>query len=487
MKRVAVLALVGGICLGITACGSKESVNESKTEVTRATSDSSVDSSEKNVKVTPKAQDTTKATEQKKNKASDSETEFLKDATIEETVLYEENGVKITATGLTYNSSSVEIDITIENGTDKNLSFISNSLGYACNSVNGYMIDDGYVNCAVSAGKTAKESVQIGYDELLMYGINELADIEIGFDISDDDYNSIYTGARQLLTSAAETYEYKEDGYRTAIRSDAIMSKYNYTIPYFNDEIMSEQDGVDVLSAGLIEQENGETALFLEVKNTSDQAVYATTGDICVNGLGVYGATWSSDMINAGKTRIITVKLNNIMSKNIYEAYGINEYGEVSLELALEDSDGNEIGTPANITVRNPNVGAEFDANGQEVYNANNIRIIMKKLVEDEADYSDDINVLFIVENNNEYEVWIDYSHDSLSINNVMFDAWGDFADMKGNSRATLQLVLPDSDLQEQGISSVDDINEMEMAFSIRDSQYNDIDEPVISISMEEN
>lgn len=479
MKRAMALTLAGVMCIGITACGTNESTAESKTEVTSVVSDSS----EKSDNTAQKAQSTDKSTEVKKNSTSDTSSEFSKDAAIDETVLYDENGIKITATDLIYNSSSAELKLTIENGTDKNLSFVSNS----ANSVNGYMIDDGYVSCDVSAGKTANESVKIGYDELLLYGINELADIEISFKISDDDYNSTYTGARQILTSAAEDYEYKDDGYRTAIRSDELMNKYNYKILCFDDEAISGQDGLEVLSAGLIEQKDKETALFLEVKNTSDQAVYAATKDIYINGLEVCGSTWSSDMINAGKTRIITVELDNIMDKNIYEAYGINEFGEISLALGLKDTDGNDIGTPVNLTVSNPNVKAEFDGSGQEVYNANNIRIIMKKIVEDEADYSDNINVLFIVENNNDYEVSVDYSYGTLSINNIMTDALGYSANVKGNSDSALELILMDSDLEKLGITSADDINEMEMTFSIRDSEYNDIDEPVVNISMEEN
>ena len=63
---------------------------------------------------------------------------FKTSATIEETVLVDEGGVKITATGLTYTNYSVDLALTIENNSGKNLSFVTGSLGYSCNSVNGY-------------------------------------------------------------------------------------------------------------------------------------------------------------------------------------------------------------------------------------------------------------------------------------------------------------------------------------------------------------
>ena len=68
--------------------------------------------------------------------------EFKKTATIEETVLVDENGVKITAKELTYGNYAAELTLVIENNSDKDLSFIANSIGYSCNSINGYMVPD---------------------------------------------------------------------------------------------------------------------------------------------------------------------------------------------------------------------------------------------------------------------------------------------------------------------------------------------------------
>lgn len=64
-------------------------------------------------------------------------------ATLEETVLVDEDNVKITATGLKYTAYEVKVSLTIENNTDKSLSFRSGTMGYSCNSVNGYMVDAG--------------------------------------------------------------------------------------------------------------------------------------------------------------------------------------------------------------------------------------------------------------------------------------------------------------------------------------------------------
>ena len=91
-------------------------------------------------------------------------------ATLDETVMVDEGGVTITATGLTYTAYSADLELTIENNSGKNLSFVSGSLGYSCNSINGYMVEDGYLNCDVANGKKANESISFGYDALMLYG-----------------------------------------------------------------------------------------------------------------------------------------------------------------------------------------------------------------------------------------------------------------------------------------------------------------------------
>lgn len=89
---------------------------------------------------------------------------FDKSASLDETVMVDEGGVKITAAGLKYTDYSVELELTIENNSGKDLSFVSGSVGYNCNSINGYMVTDGYLNCDVADGKKANDSINFSYD-----------------------------------------------------------------------------------------------------------------------------------------------------------------------------------------------------------------------------------------------------------------------------------------------------------------------------------
>ena len=172
---------------------------------------------------------------------------FNVNATLGETVLVDEDGVKITATGLTYTAHSADLALTIENNSSKNLSFVSGSLGYSCNSINRYMVNDGYLNCDVANGKKANDTISFSYDALMLYGINEIADMEIGFSMTDDNYNSTYSGPRQMKTSVFDTHDYESDHYQEAITSGAAMNAYGYEVAHFSQDALYDRNGVKLL------------------------------------------------------------------------------------------------------------------------------------------------------------------------------------------------------------------------------------------------
>ena len=156
---------------------------------------------------------------------------FALQATMEETVLVDEKDVKITATALQGTSNQVELSLAIENNSDTDLSFLSGTMGYSCNSVNGYMIDDGYLNVDVVAGKKANETIKFSVDQLELMGITDIADIEIGFHIQTSDYDTyLRTGPRQLRTSLSDFYDYSADTYQEAINNGEFAQIYRYSM-----------------------------------------------------------------------------------------------------------------------------------------------------------------------------------------------------------------------------------------------------------------
>lgn len=237
---------------------------------------------------------------------------FDKSATIEKTVLYDENGIKITADSLTYTNFTAEIKFIFENNSDKDLSFTSGSMGYHVNSVNGYMIDDGYINCDVAAGQTAEDEFSVDFRSLNVYGITKIADIEIGFEINDDDYNSVETGPLKIKTSIADGYDYSENTYRKVIENGAFESKMDCKIDSFSEEVLYDNYDLKVASAAVVTNKDNESIVLLEIENNSEYEITVGIGDVYFGELNVYDSIWDSELIPGKKKYVMGIELNNL-------------------------------------------------------------------------------------------------------------------------------------------------------------------------------
>ena len=98
--------------------------------------------------------------------------------TIEEQVMVDRDGVKITAKEYVEDSFWGEgIKILVENTTEKNI-------GVSCNAVivNNYMITDFFV-CEVAAGKKSNETIYLLSTELEAAGIENIGQVELYFNV----------------------------------------------------------------------------------------------------------------------------------------------------------------------------------------------------------------------------------------------------------------------------------------------------------------
>ena len=398
---------------------------------------------------------------------------------IEETVLVDESDVKITATELDLTSTAAELTLALENNTDKNLTF--RGTGSNGNAVNSYMVNTGYLNVEISAGKKANETVKFDLDELSIYGITDIGSIEMGFDIIDDDYDDyLQVPPVRLDTSLAETLEEEEDAYQTAIMSLADDS--DVTVDYSAQDVLYDVEGVQMLSELILSNPDGDQLMLLEIENTTDEQVYVRLGDFTINGLQVQQGSWTVDCINAGKRRVMDIDLTYMLDNAYSEVFGITDVSDITFSLSLKNAEGDDLAEKQAVQIAVPDVEASFDDSGEVVYDENDIQVISKGLAPDSFEYSDDIHALFLVKNGSSGELDIDCDDDSVSVNGFMTDelCWG--SDIPAGTVGILDVELSWDSLEDNGCSSIEDIEELELTLVIRDEKYNTIAEPVVTL-----
>lgn len=403
--------------------------------------------------------------------------------TIEETVMLDENDIKITATGLEYDDYEVTLNLTIENNSSQDLSFICGSVGYSCNAINGFMIDGGYLNADVAAGKKSNETINFSRAELSIMGISRIADIQVGFDIKDADYNRVYSGVKQVKTSIADSYDYTVDTYQKAINSGALATLYGFTVDYFAEAELYNQGGIKIVSEAFVKNKDGERMLFLEIVNDSDALLYGVTTSVAVNGLTVYNGTWSSDALNPGSRRVMDISFDTLLDESFQEALGITDISEVVCTLVVKDSEYKDFIAPQEISISIPGQEGTFDIAGTEVYNEGGIRMISKGLLEDPSEYSEDIHMLLVVENNSDADIRVSPAYDSLSLNGFMTDFYIHTAEVPSGEYALLDVQIQGSSLEENGIAGADGITEAEVTLEIKDEKYKSVAEPKVVIA----
>lgn len=190
--------------------------------------------------------------------ASEAEQE-TQDVTLAETVLFDQDGIRITATGLSTDSLfGPELNLLVENDSAQNIVVQPN---YCL--VNGYMMD-GLLSADVAAGKKANDTLDFLSNALARCGIETITDIELDLVVSDgDSWQTLYeTGPVILQTSAA--------------------GQYTQTYDDSGEEIYN-QNGIRVVAKSVNDDLFGMGIKFY-LENNTDKAVIVNADNVSVNG-----------------------------------------------------------------------------------------------------------------------------------------------------------------------------------------------------------
>ena len=296
MKKFKVLALCLVMSLfAMMALGSGSDSSSDKKDIVASDSTSSTDTADSSDSAT---------TDTKTEETSSAST-----VTIEEQVLFEQDGLKVTATEYVVDSIWGDgVKLLIENdGTS--------DIGLGCNAliVNDYMITDLF-STTVAAGKKDYETLNLSSSELKAAGIENVGQIEVYFHTFDSDsYMTISDiDCVTIKTSAYDSMD--------STPNDAGQELYN-------------EGGIRIVGKYVDEGSFWGTAVLLYIENNSGKNAIIQCDDMSINGFMV--TPFFSSTVYDGKKAIDDI---TIMSSDL-EENNISSVDEIELKFKIIDED----------------------------------------------------------------------------------------------------------------------------------------------------
>lgn len=243
-------------------------------------------------------------------------------ASIEQTELYNKNGVSVTATKLEEGLFGPEISVTVSNETERNITVSTQAL-----SVNGYMLSGSGLYAQVAAGKKAIEGLTLMRSDLSEAGIETVADIEFYIHVSDSDtWDDIdNSGLIKLSTSAAEGFTQPIDD---------------------SGDPVYDANGVRVICKGLKDDTVWDGCVVFYLENNSGRDITVYSENVSVNGFMVDESLWSDLRANTRSIEgMYLLSLDNIGLESVEDVESIE------FNLCLIDDNWNNIAVTDVITL----------------------------------------------------------------------------------------------------------------------------------------
>jgi len=247
-SKMLIALLLAMVMILATACSSSDEVKQPA----NVNGDSSVNSNEE-----PAGNDS--------NNEQENDTVEI---TVAETVLYEADGVKVTATGYEDGWMGPEIKILVENDSSKNVLVTSASV-----SANGYMMPTASLYAEVAAGKKANETLSIMSSELDQSGIEMLAELQFYLQIQDPEtWETITTSDLLTLTTSAAPYDQPVDD---------------------SGDVLYDSDGIRIICKGLKQDIIWDGTVVFYMENNSGKEISVYAENVSVNGFMQDVGLWS--------------------------------------------------------------------------------------------------------------------------------------------------------------------------------------------------
>ncbi len=212
---------------------------------------------------------------------------------VEETVLVDQDGIKITLKGIDMEGSFLgpELKLLIENNTEQD--FIVQARN---SSINGYMIET-TISEEVAVGKKSNTGLTFSKSNMKACGIKTIADMEFSFHIfTKEGWDTILdTEQITVKTSAADgfNYQYNDSG-----------------------ETIYEADGIKIVSKGLSDKDSiFGPGLVLYIENSSEKDVTVQVRDESINGF-MMDTIFSEDVLSGKRSIDAITFMNSSLEEN---------------------------------------------------------------------------------------------------------------------------------------------------------------------------
>ena len=229
--------------------------------------------------------------------------------TIDEQVLLDQDGIRITATGMAEDSIwGSGINLLLENNSDRNLTV-------GCNAVivNDYMITDLFVS-DLAAGKKSNETLTLMSNQLKDAGITEIGKVEIYFNVYDSEtYETVFTpDVIEIHTSAYDRM--------SVVKADS------------GKELLN-QDGIRIVGKYVDESSIWGAGVLLFIENTTGKNVMVSCDNMSINDF----------MVNPVFVSTVYDQKMSLSSITIFQSdlddNGIKSIDNIELSFSVTDAD----------------------------------------------------------------------------------------------------------------------------------------------------
>ena len=238
--------------------------------------------------------------------------EFSHEGVIDEQVLYDVDGVTVTALSIRYDPiAGAVINLGCKNSTENSVMFRADN-----SAVNGYMMPVDF-SLSVGAGKSAEGEMTVSYTALAMAGLDRIATVEFSLVLVDPSSYAVADVCEpvRIVTTAAE-------GYEPPVPATV--------------QTVYDKDGVKIMLMGLDDslQFADSYVLMVYMCNDSDKDVSIQTGDVKVNGYDMTSAMTTTVLPGRRAVDIVTFFEQDMQEYGIEEIYS----AELSFKVIDEES-----------------------------------------------------------------------------------------------------------------------------------------------------